>query len=267
MGQRVKEFFRQSSGEEPHSNFHRVIALHEAPDVDWKNISKLVPDLCKGWYELAHLPSKDRIEFIRDFWLKKLPYRQGFNAFIVRFFEGLEDIGIYVTQHRFDDPYQASLVYSLKGDNCFYRGGAPASDEKIVNLQKFFSDDILPADYKAFLQIHDGFWKTTDCTGITRSVEMPTLYSTLQELLAQQDRILTSGGLEVDPKRLIPFYESFGMPYFQCFWGEWYPEEEMGNVYYSGLTNTISFEGDSSPENMAFPTFLDWLQFYLEKFA
>ena len=56
------------------------------------------------------------------------------------------------------------------------------------------------------------------------------------------------------------------MPFFQCFWLEWYPEDEMGNVYYSGVANTISdlAAKATSAENMAFPTFTDWLMFYLE---
>jgi hypothetical protein len=83
----------------------------------------------------------------------------------------------------------------------------------------------------------------------------------------EEEVIKTSDGIEVDPKTLIPFYESFGMPFFQCFWTEWYPEEEMGNVYYSGVSKKILVAEDERPseENMAFPTFLDWLMFYLER--
>jgi hypothetical protein len=56
------------------------------------------------------------------------------------------------------------------------------------------------------------------------------------------------------------------MPFFQCFWGEWYPEREMGNVYYSGFTRSISdyTQFGVGVETMAFETFTDWLMFYLE---
>lgn len=94
-----------------------------------------------------------------------------------------------------------------------------------------------------------------------------TSYETFQSFLEEQGAPPTSDGKPVDPKTLIPFYESFGMPFFQCFWAEWYPEQEMGNVYYSGETHSISsvrIVGDAS-ENMAFPTFIDWLIFYLEQ--
>jgi len=128
---------------------------------------------------------------------------------------------------------------------------------------------MLPSDYLAFLQIHDGFSKTTDSTGITPSNEMHKSYTQLQEIIQQHDPIVTKKGTAVDPSTLIPFYESFGMPYFQCFWAEWYPEEEMGNVYYSGALRTISdvYGGGLSTETMAFPTFTDWLMFYLERIS
>lgn len=269
MDRHLKDFFSTGSDEPQRSSFHSVIALHQAPDIDWSSITQMVPDLCKGWYELSRLPSKDRIEFTRDFWQAKLPYREGFSEFLGRFFENLDDVGIYITQKKFDDPYEANMVYSLKDDSGFYRGGSPASEEKLVALQKAFPDFMLPADFLAFLQIHDGFWKTTDATGIVHSAQMRALYDRFQEMVAKVEILKTPEGAEVDPMTLIPFYESFGMPYLQCFWSEWYPEEEMGNVYYSDQTQTIGCEPGQEPctEDMAFATFLDWLKFYLERIS
>jgi hypothetical protein len=268
MEEHLKNFFGKGS-DEPRGCFHRVIPLHEAPDIDWKMSSKQGPELSKGWYELSRLPPKDRIEFTRDYWLAKLPYRPGFSEFLLRFFDALEDIGIFITQKKFDEPYNVHLIYSLIGDSGFYRGGPPASEQEIRQLQRDFSEFLLPADYLAFLQIHNGFWKTTDVTGIARIQQMRDLYENLQEMLANLEVLTTTEGTEVDPTTLIPFYESFGMPFFQCFWAEWYPEEEMGNVYYSTLSKTISCTKESVPsaENMAFATFIDWLKFYLEPMA
>lgn len=267
MDHHLKDFFSKHSDETPRGSFHSVIALHASPDIDWKTISKQAPNLSKGWYELSRLPTKDRIEFTREYWLTKLPYREGFSEFLTRFFEALDDIGIYMIQKKYDDPYDVNLVYSLKGDSGFYRGGLPASDEAIARLKKTFPDVLLPTDYLAFLQIHDGFWKTTDCTGIAHTSQMRELYKRFQDLVEKVDILKTTDEIEVDPKTLIPFYESFGMPFFQCFWSEWYPEGEMGNVYYSDLTKTISCSRsrESNIENMAFPTFIDWLKFYLER--
>lgn len=267
MDRHVKEFFCESSNDAPRGSYHRVIVLHESPHIRWESISLLVPNLCKGWYELSHLSARDRIQFTRDFWLTKLPYHPKFSTFISNFFESVDDIGIFIIQKKFDDPYEANLVYSLRGDIGFFRGASPASEEEILNLEKFFPDFILPSDYLAFLQIHNGFCKTTDCTGIASSVQLKTLYRNFQELMQKEGPIMTSKGIVIDPKTLIPFYESFGMPFFQCFWAEWYPEQEMGNIYYSDLTKSISdIEGNYAPsESMAFPTFTDWLMFYMEQ--
>lgn len=267
MDQHVKEFFSQSSDASSHGNFHKVIILHEEPKLDWQTVSKLVPGLCKGWYELAHLSSADRIGFSRDFWLAKFPYHPGLDNFLERFFDSLDDVIVFLTQQKYDDPYEAKLVYSLKDDNGFFHGSLPATDAQIANLQKDFPQFSFPTDYIAFLQIHDGFSKTTDCTGLTKSFKMKKDYDNFQDLLQKQEPIFTKKGTPVNPETLIPFYESFGMPFLQCFWAEWYPENEMGNVYYSSTTKTISDIESSEPssESMAFPTFLDWLMFYMER--
>ncbi len=269
MDTHLKDFFSQSSDETPRGSFHSVISLHETPEINWSELRRKVPSLPKGWFELSRLPSRDRIEFTRDYWLSKISYREKFAEFLMRFFENLDDIGIYITQKKFADPFEVNLVYSLKDDSGFYRGGPPASEEAIVRLRKEFPDVQLPADFLAFLRIHDGFWKTTDSTGIIPSSQMRGLYEQFQEMVTQIEILKTSEGDEVDPTTLIPFYESFGMPYFQCFWSDWYPEEEMGNVYFSDLTKTISFsrERGFNLENMSFPTFFDWLKFYLERIA
>lgn len=267
MDHHVKEFYHRAKDDGPHGNFHSIIALHEAPDIDWKEISASVPNLPRGWFELSHLDSKDRIEFVHDFWQSKLPYRTRFTVFIDRFFASLDDIGIFLTQKGFDDPYNVDLVYSIKGNGGFYRGSPPITDSNLEMMLKFFADFTLPADYLAFLKIHDGFCKTTDCTGIIHSVDMPKVYTKFVEMLQEFDPIITSKGTMVDPQNLIPFYESFGMPFYQCFWVDWYPEQEMGNVYYSTQSKTISdvFGQEVSSAIMAFPTFVDWLKFYLER--
>ena len=267
MDHHLKDFYRQSSDEAPRGNFHSVIPLHQAKEIPWTTIKEKVPELTRGWFELAHLPIPDRIEFLRDFWLTKLPYRQGIDESIGRFFASLDDIGIFITQKKFDDPYEAHLVYSIKGDSGFFRGSLPASAKSLYELQKAFSEHIFPEDYFCFLQIHNGFCKATDCTGITSAEKVPESYACLQKMILEHEPILTAKKNIVDPSTLIPFYESFGMPFYQCFWTEWYPDQEMGNVYYSGEAKTISdiYSGASGSEIMAFPTFTDWLMFYLER--
>ena len=267
MDHHLIDYYSEFSDDATRGNFYSVIPLHQMPELTWHEVHEKVPEMLRGWFELAHLSSKDRIEFTRDFWLSKLQYREGLNESVNRFFASLDDIGIFLTQKKFEDPYEAHLVYSAKGDGGFYRGAIPAKEKKLNDLQKAFFGHIFPHDYLAFLQIHNGFCKATDCTGISSAENVPGSYQDLQKLMAMHDPILTSRDTVVDPKTLIPFYESFGMPFYQCFWTEWYPDQEMGNVYYSGVAQTISdvYSGMSSSERMAFPTFTDWLMFYLER--
>lgn len=267
MDRHVDRFYQKMSDDEPGGKYYEVIALHEAPDIPWKELSAKVPQLPKGWYELALLKTSDRIEFCRDYWIAKLPYHPKMSEFLMRFFATLDDIGVFLTQQKWGDPFDVQMVYSLADDCGFYCGGLPATEEQIVSLQENFPEYILPADYKAFLQIHNGFWKTTDVTGLTPSHRMSETYKQFQSMILGEQELSTCRGAPVNPKSLIPFYESFGIHFYQCFWGEWYPEEEMGNVYYSQTTKTISDVGGSDPscDNMAFPTFIDWLMFYLER--
>lgn len=268
MDEHIDEYYSQSSDQFPEGNFHSCIALHEAADVDWETVSKKVPILSRGWYELSQLFPKDRVQFSLDYWLTKLPYHPHVDEHLTDFFGALDDIGIFLIQKNPDDPFDVNMAYSLRGNRGFYRGNAPANEVDLIDLQKLFPNYILPEDYLAFLQIHDGFCKTTDCTGITSSKNINQRYQEFQELLEGQDTVKTRAGKVVEPQSLIPFYESFGMPYYQCFWAEWYPKQEMGNVYYSASENTISDPlslPTISSEHMAFPTFLDWLFFYLEQ--
>lgn len=264
----VKEYFRSFSDKAPEAQsgaFHKVIALHEAPDLVWREISKLVPELPKGWFELVELFARDRIDLLRDFWLSQLPFCPHIVEKLDPFFDKIDDIGVFLVQRSFDDPWKAEMVYSVKDNGGFFRGNPPASDEQLYHLQKQFDSVILPEDYMAFLKIHNGFSKATD-TGILPVEKMRGSYLTLQEFFEVDDAIFTTDGTPVNPKSLIPFYESFGMPFYQCFWSEWYPESEMGNVYCSANKGQISNVSCSDPnsDQMAFNTFADWLFFYLE---
>lgn len=267
MDQHIKEFYRQFSDEAPEGRFHRVIALHEVPDLEWESIHHKFPVLCKGWYELTHLKAEDRIEFTRDYWLSKLPYHPKISQFLGNFFDSLDDVCIYLFQQKYDDPFEVNIVYSLKGNNGFFRGNAAASEDAIEELKSKFPGVIFPDDYLAFLLIHNGFWKTTDCTGLIKTESLFSNYQQFQETLSlYPEPLTTTKGLSVNPKRLIPFYESFGMPFYQCFWMDWYPEQEMGNVYFSGSSHTISdVSTEFGSDSMAFPSFIDWLIFYLER--
>lgn len=266
MDSHIKEFYQQSSGTIPRAgSFHKVIALHENPQLTWKEVSSMMPASCKGWLELCHISVEDRIEFTRDFWLSKLPYQESLPPFLMKFFASLDDIGVFLTQQGFDDPFIAHLVYSLKDDNGFFTGLAPATESDRQILIKEFPNTIFPVDYVAFTSIHNGFCKLND-TGIKPLKELPTLYAQFQKQLKGLD-LPKKGDVSLDRRRLIPFYESYGTMCYQCFWEDWYPDNEMGNIYYSELTRSISdVQGVAClSDQMAFPSFSEWLMFYLEK--
>ncbi len=263
MNSHVRRFYRTVVDKEtPVRFYHKVIALHETPQMPWEEIREKMPSFPKGWHELAQLPSDDRIEFIRDFWLSTLPFVSHVHTFLNDFFNGLDDIGVYLTQSQFDSSYECEIVYSLRDDTSFFHG-APTSEERIEALKNDFND-ILPEDYLAFLQVHDGFSKHSD-TGIIRSRDLRLICDRLQEKI--QNEAIYCGKQMIEPKELIPFYESFGQPAFQCFYLSWTPMNSPGNVYYSMAEGKISDVHDQNSwnQNLAFPTFLDWLVFYLEE--
>lgn len=266
MDYHINEFFQRLSQESPKGHFVDVIPMHENSDLSWAEVIAKVPKIPKGWFELSRISSKDRVEFTCDHWCDTLPTNPNAVRSIQHFFESLDDIGIFIVRRKEEKPYEVQMVYSLKDNGGFYRGALPADERAIAMLQKAFDKYLLPADYLAFLRLHDGFWKTTDSTGIIFSKNVPMKYEEFQEMLAKLPVLTTTIGEVINPTSLIPFYESFGMPYYQCFWGDWYPEQEMGNVYYSSETKTISNIKSGDPaETMAFPTFVDWLAFYLER--
>lgn len=262
MNSHVRRFYRTFvDKEEPVQFYHKVIALHESPDMEWEEIREKMPSFPKGWHELSRLPSTDRIEFIRDFWLTTLPFVSHVHSFLNEFFNKLDDVGIYLTQSRFDSAYECEIVYSLSDDTTFFHG-TPPSEGRIEALRSAF-DDVLPEDYLAFLKVHDGFSKHSD-TGIIRSKNLRGVYDRLQEKI--QNEAIYCGAEVITPTELIPFYESFGQPSFQCFYLSFTPLGQPGNVYYSMAEGGISDVHDRNTwnQNLVFPSFLDWLIFYLE---
>ncbi len=249
-------------------HFHKVIALHEEPDLTWEFLNSQVPALPRGWYELSRLPASYRIEFTRDYWLSKIPNtlrdNENLERRIISFFDELEELGIYATQTSPGLPFDVHMVYGLKDAAAFFNGSPPASLDTINNLEKQFGTISFPRDYLNFLQIHDGFCKYTD-TGLIKTRDMVKTYLKFQQLLGDEVIVAAQGQI-INPSSLIPFYESYGLHCYQCFFTDWYEGEEMGNVFFSEQEKLMSnfLDANHLQENMAFPTFLDWLLFYLE---
>jgi len=235
--------------------------------MDWEEASMLAPDLPKGWYELMLLDPADRVEFVRDHWVAMLPYVPHIHQAIEQFFSTLEDVDVYLAQKWPNEPFGAHMVYSQRNEMGFYHGCTPATAQEVLELKLALRNYILPVDYLAFLQLHNGFAKVTD-TGVIPLEHIDRARSELYSVLASREPLVMpkTQGEQINPAALLPFYQSFGMDSFQVFFTEWYPEQEMGNLYYSGLEHALSdfTNRESWSDNLAFPTFLDWLVFYLE---
>lgn len=246
--------------------FYKVLPLQESK-IEWDELSKMIPYIPRGWFELSRLPVQDRVDFTRAFWFSKLPFETVSSHVEQKmevFFDELEDVEVYATQIEQGNPFEIHMVYTLKESLGFFQGGPPASDDQIETLKKQFFHLDLPSDYLSFLSIHDGFSKYTD-TGIIKTRNMSSNYSKFQEIL-KNEMLIRPDSQVINPVSLVPFYESFGLHCYQCFYADWYVENEMGNVYFSEHDRAISNFLDEArlEENLAFPTFLAWLLFYLE---
>lgn len=265
MSEHFHEFYGREGKPEV---FHQVIALNRETHLKWEELSQKIPLLPRGWYELSRLSIEDRIEFTRAFWLGKIPFispdESHLEERLETFFESLDDIEIFATQSKVGGPFDVHMVYGLKEATGFFHGGPPLNEGGLETLKKQFSRINFPPDYLAFLQIHDGFSKYTD-TGVIKSRDLSRTYQHLQEILSDEILVRPDGEV-IDPVNLIPFYESFGLHCYQCFYSDWYPSLEMGNIYFSEHDRTVSnfLDHYHLEENLAFPTFLGWLIFYLE---
>lgn len=233
----------------------KMILLSESPNLKWKEAQKEVPQLTKGWFELSRLEPSIRLEFIRDYWFNALPYTPSFCTFIDRFFAKVKDVGmVAATSGIF-------LTYSLIGRSDFFLGGPPLIDDEIDAL-KGQIDFPIPEDFLKFFRIHNGFFKGGD-TGIFSSGVFVKEAQRFKELKVP----LRLGNKKVAPDLLLPFYRSFGLDVYQCFYSDWYPDRGIGNVLCSLSEGTISDYRirEKGRDYLAFSSFLDWLIFYMEE--
>ncbi|NGX52992.1 MAG: hypothetical protein KR126chlam5_01299 [Candidatus Anoxychlamydiales bacterium] len=242
------------------SGFDDVIVVDPKTHT-FDDLQKLTKNFPKAWHELSSLSLKDRVDFSTDFCLKTLPYTPNTYQLIYDFFLKLEDVSVVLTKKK-NHPYKVELVYSMQNDSTFFRGQPPLDDETISQINAKFKN-VLPRDFLKFLKIHSGFAKNSD-TGILEAENIFEITNHLRELTKSQNKTIKSDSSFIDPNDLIFFYQSFDQMDFQCFLASWYPISEMGNVSFSYVDSTISSYKNSSFESLSFPTFLDWLMFYLE---
>jgi hypothetical protein len=260
MNQSIFEYYKKNSD----SNFIDVIIVDEKISKTFEELKSLTFNFPKAWYELSKLSITDKIEFSRDFCLKTLPYSPEIYPLIYDFFVNLNDIFVIMTKKKEEQKYLVELVYSIQNDSTFFRGRPPLDSEQIRYVNSQFND-ILPSDFLSFLKIHSGFSKNAD-SGIIPAEDMFDVTTNMIELIESQKRVILSNQKVVDPNDLIFFYQSYQRVDFQCFYSRWFPYSDVGNVYYSYNEDSISNFNDKNTwsENLAFPTFLNWLIFYLE---
>jgi len=235
-----------------HFGEDEVVFYHEKPELKWEEATKACSQLSRGWFELSKLESSVRLEFIRDYWINSLPYLPHVYAFLDRFFSQVEEVGVVGAKGN------VYMTYALK--TAFFMGGPPLVDAEIDTFKGEF-DFPFPLDYLQFFRVHNGFSKGGD-TGIFPSTGL----FNEAEKVQSREQTLMCGSEVVDPQELFPFYRSFGLDRYQCFYKGWYVDGEVGNVLCVLSEGSISdFRmRNKGQETLAFSTFLDWLIFYLE---
>jgi hypothetical protein len=263
MNSLIRQFFNieENKGD---VHFREVYFLNEHSNWDWENARKKAPLLSKPWFELSRISPSDRIEFVSALWLDRLPYHPKSYPALVNFFQRLDDIGIVLHRQSEEELFTVEMLYSLADNSSFFRGLPPCRDEEF-NLLKAQIPYDLPRDFQDFCHIHHGFGKLSELGMLTIDEIVEERRHVIHSIL-EANSILRSGGNLIDPHLLIPFYESFGLASYQCFYADWYPASEMGNIYLSGIDYTVSdiSDGKAWTENLAFPTFVEWLVYYLE---
>lgn len=257
MNIQVKDFYSDSHAK-------KVLALHENQDLPMAKVQELAPLLPHGWFELVQLSVPDRIEFVAAFWSSIFPYRPYVQDLIDHFFSRVGDIGVYLVKKDVDSHFFPHLVYSMDDEEHFYYGFPSATKEEMHGLKKAI-EVILPEDYVCFMKIHNGFSKNGDY-GLIPVQNIKREKNSLYSKIVNSGQKILFHGKSLDPEVLIPFYKACGEGVFQCFHKGWYPDREMGNILFS-LREEGGF--DYTPymnqENRGiFPSFLDWLMFYME---
>jgi hypothetical protein len=258
MNSLAVEFF-EGGGE---VRFDQALLLERA-GWDWERACREAEGLPRGWFELSRIGQEHRVEFVREFWTALLPYHPAASVKIDEFFGRVGEIDVVLRRQNGEEPLVAELVYSLRDNSSFFRGLAPASEGEEEEARRQLGV-LLPRDFRAFCKIHNGFGKLSEL-GVMRLEEMGGARREIEMAVWGAAEPLYSGPERIDPSSLIPFYHSFGLASYQCFYRDWYPGSEMGNLYFSGIDYTISNVSDRKrwSEELAFPTFIEWLAAFL----
>lgn len=236
---------------------HSCMPIKET--TSWGEIEKTGALAPRGWLELVKLDQASRLEFVEQFWASKLMDYPLFVELLPMIFQQFEDILFFLVQSHPEEPFVPHLVYTLKGDKGFFYG-TPALEFSEIEEHRLSCGEPLPEDFLKFQEIHETF--SQDGKGRIYSVKhLIDTRAHLEKFFKKRPPLLFYDGSEVDLKKLIPFYGSFGRYSWQCFCADWYPEEEMGNVLITHDTVFLPLLGEA--EGLSFSSFLEWLASYL----
>lgn len=239
--------------------FHKVLNVNES-DISWEDLHSQIPYFPKGWFELARLPTKDRIELLQAFWLAKLEPCQP-SSFVVykvqHFFSKLQDIIVLATQFTSQSAYEIHMIY--EGEGVYFYGHPGALQEEVEILKMRFLPMHLPEDYLAFLLIHNGFSQFTD-VGIISTFEIAKTHAVFEHSF--EKKWLLIGHHLLSKEHLFPFYAAHDYLSYQCFFIPWDPlDKEIHNI-------SIAIEDQHALDSTVgaaskYASFLEWLVFYL----
>jgi len=239
-------------------NYFQVSALKEHKAKSLEECQHIAPLLSEGWWEFAQLTDQLQREFLREFWIHALPYVPHIYRMIDDFFARVQKITIYLVQEKQGEAFKPLMVYQFESE--YYAGGPPLCPREVSHFKQLISFP-LPQDYLLFFQIHDGFAKGKE-KGVFPLATLNEVYGRFQQEVSLLSEKLKIESQVVDPQDLLPFYSPAAKETYQCFYKDWYPDGEVGNI--CAFLEEQRLSTLKQGETSAFVSFLDWLSFYLQ---
>lgn len=177
-------------------------------EMSWETISRKVPRLPRGWYELVGLTQKDRIDFFQEYWIATLGINDNHYPGICRFFSFLDSLDVYVYRYA-SGPYHVRMFYTFNHGRYGFQGNPP-----LIDTENLFFPNLGDRDYIRFFSIHNGFGKWED-EGIFSYRSLARAQYKLRELLVHLEKISPEDNCA--SLGLFPFY-GYAAPFtYQCF--------------------------------------------------
>lgn len=174
----------------------------------WETVLAKVPLLPRGWFELAGLNQRERIELVRDFWLSCLDISPEDSFAIIEFFSSLDTLEVFAYKVSSLSPFQPCLLYIGREDRDSFVGYPPVQCSE--QIPSFCGDRI----YMNFFNIHDGFGHFED-KGILSSKDLAKAFQKFRKLLIKEN--VCDETEDCYSLGVFPFYEGMSPDNYQCF--------------------------------------------------